>query len=577
MRVRRTCMWLPLFLILTSVGAGQGVLDDILARLRQDVRHEQAYQFGQEVQFTMSGQETVRLACSANPYGVEEVLAGRLQPENVFYIYGVMEDGTVTGGGSQLPRLRGAYRQIWGTPYLCAATWEHDADEITVSFQIQHEKSKNKQLLRKFEAMSNVSKGIQNVVALTGEIPRLTPLEQVEGFVRLWSEIKYNFAFFDQVPEVDWDQMLVEYLPKVRREHTKYDYYRLLQRCVAQLRDGHTNVWGGVPAEILDCPPMLIAPVEGKAVIVDLAGTEELRQADVGCGWEVTHVDSRAVETILQEDLYPFISASTPQARDRKAYAELLDGPLDSQVTVSLREPDGTVHLAALTRRSPRRWRPWSPMVEHRPMSEQVTYIALRSFGSSEVVKQFDEVLGKIGQARGLILDVRENGGGSSNIGYQIIGRLIDKPLASSRWKTRQYMPAFRAWGRPEKWYEGTHGMVEPRGDDPFLGPVVVLVGPGTVSSAEDFLIPLHASGRATLVGERTAGTTGQPLFIKLPGGGGARICTKRDTYPDGREFVGVGVIPDVEVHPTQADIAAGRDTVLEKALEVMSELLGQG
>ena len=170
----------------------------------------------------------------------------------------------------------------------------------------------------------------------------------------------------------------------------------------------------------------------------------------------------------------------------------------------------------------------------------------------------------------GLVLDLRENGGGSSRIGYRIIGRLIDKPLKSCRWKTRQYMPAFRAWGREERWYEGTHGSVEPRGQEPFLGPVAVLIGAGTVSAAEDFLIPLHASGRATLVGERTAGTTGQFLTIRLPGGGSAYICTKYDTYPDGREFVGIGIIPDVEVHPTQKDIAAGRDVVLEKGLEVL-------
>lgn len=102
-----------------------------------------------------------------------------------------------------------------------------------------------------------------------------------------------------------------------------------------------------------------------------------------------------------------------------------------------------------------------------------------------------------------------------------------------------------------------------------------MLTGSGTVSAAEDFVVPLHASGRATLVGERTAGTTGQPLLIKLPGGGRARICTKRDSYPDGREFVGVGVIPDVEVHATQKSIAAGRDVVLEKGVEVLAPRAG--
>lgn len=189
---------------------------------------------------------------------------------------------------------------------------------------------------------------------------------------------------------------------------------------------------------------------------------------------------------------------------------------------------------------------------------------------------QFDEVFDDIRKAQGLLIDVRDNGGGSSSIGYQVIGRLTDKPLATSRWKTRKYMPSFRAWGEEEEWHEGTHDPVQPRGDNPFLGSVVVLTNVGTVSAAEDFLVPLHASGRATLVGGRTAGTTGQPLIIKFPGGGAA-ICTKWDSYPDGREFVGVGVIPDVEIHPTPQDIADGRDVVLEKGIEVLKELIGKG
>jgi hypothetical protein len=53
-----------------------------------------------------------------------------------------------------------------------------------------------------------------------------------------------------------------------------------------------------------------------------------------------------------------------------------------------------------------------------------------------------------------------------------------------------------------------------------------------------------------------------------LPGGGNARICSKRDTYPDGREFVGIGIQPDKVVRPTLADLRAGRDTVLEAALK---------
>ncbi|WP_315818881.1 S41 family peptidase [Paraflavitalea speifideaquila] len=85
--------------------------------------------------------------------------------------------------------------------------------------------------------------------------------------------------------------------------------------------------------------------------------------------------------------------------------------------------------------------------------------------------------------------------------------------------------------------------------------PLVVLIGNNTASAAEDFLIALDdLKGRATVIGERTYGSTGQPLMFDLPGGGSARVCTKRDTYSDGREFVGYGVKPDIEVKRTVED-----------------------
>ncbi|WP_456427486.1 S41 family peptidase [Rhodocaloribacter sp.] len=104
--------------------------------------------------------------------------------------------------------------------------------------------------------------------------------------------------------------------------------------------------------------------------------------------------------------------------------------------------------------------------------------------------------------------------------------------------------------------------------------PTVVLTSWMTASAAEDFLIYLDGASHITLMGEPTFGSTGQPLFLDLPGGGSARIVTKRDTYPDGRDFVGYGIRPDIPVAPSVEDIRTGRDAVLERALAFLrSEL----
>jgi C-terminal processing protease CtpA/Prc len=68
-------------------------------------------------------------------------------------------------------------------------------------------------------------------------------------------------------------------------------------------------------------------------------------------------------------------------------------------------------------------------------------------------------------------------------------------------------------------------------------------------------------------VGATTAGSTGNPLFFDLPGGGGFSVCTRYMLLPDGSEFIGLGIPPDVEVGLSAADIAASRDPVLERAV----------
>ncbi|MGF1749969.1 MULTISPECIES: S41 family peptidase [Vibrio] len=96
----------------------------------------------------------------------------------------------------------------------------------------------------------------------------------------------------------------------------------------------------------------------------------------------------------------------------------------------------------------------------------------------------------------------------------------------------------------------------------------------GTVSAAEDFLVYAQALDTMTTIGEYTYGSTGQPLFRNLPGGGCFRVCTKRDTYADGRDFVGTGIKPDILVSPTYQHLIDGVDYVLETAVELMTRNL---
>lgn len=81
--------------------------------------------------------------------------------------------------------------------------------------------------------------------------------------------------------------------------------------------------------------------------------------------------------------------------------------------------------------------------------------------------------------------------------------------------------------------------------------------------------MPLKESHRATIVGDRTYGSSGQPITRKISDDISYRVSAKRMFFGDGSPFEGVGIEPDVKVVPTLQQIRENADPVLIKALEL--------
>lgn len=405
--------------------------------------------------------------------------------------------------------------------------------------------------------------------------------EKQAGLARLWAEVRFNFINFDLVPDLDWDSLYLATVPRVAATASTADYYRELMAMVARLRDGHSNVY---PPDTLweafyASPPLRTRKV-GDAVAVVAVYDEALRAEGVVPGVEVVAVDGVPVEAYAAERVRPYQSASTAQDLDTRTYEyALLSGPVEEPVEVTFRRADGAPFTHTLSRRSRAAMR--ETMQAHRRPSfdvewldDGIAYVSLNSFGSNEAAEAFAAAFDRIAGARALVFDVRENGGGNSGVGWAILAHLTDEPFPISNWRTLDYRPAYRAWGRPTGTFGESGNTYPADASAHFTGPVAVLTSPRTFSAAEDFAVAFDAMGRGRIVGEPTGGSTGQPLFFSLPGGGSGRVTTKRDTYPDGTDFVGVGVQPDLLVRPTLDALRAGRDPVLEAALEALREPL---
>ena len=148
---------------------------------------------------------------------------------------------------------------------------------------------------------------------------------------------------------------------------------------------------------------------------------------------------------------------------------------------------------------------------------------------------------------------------------YHRIGEIV--PAGSLDDYTQGYIDAFEGFDRPRIVFPGS--VAQP--DNPvYAGPVVILIDAACASACEDFVLPFKSSGRGTLIGEPTSGSTGQPFLWDFGNGMSFRVSSRRVYMPDGSQFEGVGILPDEEVRPTIEDLRTGRDPVRERALSMV-------
>ncbi len=407
----------------------------------------------------------------------------------------------------------------------------------------------------------------------------ITQEQKLWGLMQVWSAAKYNFAYFDKVPTLKWDEEVQTSIPKILSTKNINDYYLELRELAAKLNDGHTQVMPpGALSGGYDNPPVELQMIENKFILVRVGISDETKQQKLIPGLELIEIDGISAKEYFVKYVEKYLGG-TKQHQESFGLYLLLNGPTNSKVKLKFLDKSGKVTDLELTRNAmsngfSQRIFAMNPLLEMKQFENGIVYIKLASFQSEQIVKDFKEALEKfdLSSIKGMILDVRFNFGGNSQNGYDIISRLIEKPVEKLIWKSRKYVAADNAWGKPEEWLIGKPDTIKPSIDKKYFGHLVILTSSNTFSAAEDFLIPFKYSGRATLLGEKTAGSTGQPLWIPLPGGGVFTVCAIKDFYPDGKEFVGIGIEPDIEVHTTLQDIYGGEDRTLEKAIEVLSK-----
>jgi carboxyl-terminal processing protease len=400
-------------------------------------------------------------------------------------------------------------------------------------------------------------------VAMTSGTPdTLSAARRTLVAARLYAAVQLYFAHWDDVPELDFDAAFAGYVEEAMSAPDRRGFSLASLALLVQLGNSHTGFRDGA---LFDGAGTLhgfsVRHLNGEWVVTRSA-REGISPGDV-----IRAIDGQPLEDFYGE-VKRYISASTERHRRWRLFDRWWRFLFPLQYTVTLADGrevavdrSGTADSDELTTEG--RW------LEE----DRVAYIRVPSWNGSQFQERALELLEEFASAEALVVDVRSNGGGSTPVGF--ISALMERPwhwwaestpmrFALFSYYAERGRSGFGDFARPHMAWSAT----VQEGDSTFTGRIVILVDEGCHSACEDFVMPFKHNGRATLVGVATAGSTGQPFYANIGDRMGFAIGAKREYFPDGSRFEGVGVAPDIRVVPTQDDLRRGRDVVLERALE---------
>jgi hypothetical protein len=196
--------------------------------------------------------------------------------------------------------------------------------------------------------------------------------------------------------------------------------------------------------------------------------------------------------------------------------------------------------------------------LKYKILEDNIGYIYYGSFTSGIGESNINQVLDRMAVCEGIILDIRDNGGGLLTNSDKLASHFFNQKtlVGYIMHKTGKGHDDF---SKPYEIY------VEPSNGVKFQKKVVLLTNRSCYSAANDFVNSMRYAPNVTIVGDRTGGGSGLPFSSELPNGWSIRFSASPilDAKKNHTEF---GIDPDVDVDMTDEDRIKGVDTIIEKA-----------
>jgi carboxyl-terminal processing protease len=416
-----------------------------------------------------------------------------------------------------------------------------------------------------------------------------------ESFDIVWQTVKESH-YDPQFGGVDWDAVRAEFEPRVAAARTDRELHSLLQQMLNRLGRSHFNI---IPPEAIPSTegeeefkggereaenPGAEEPrrkgsiraaeqltygigidlrvVGGAAVITRVEAGSPAARAGLRTGHVLRSIEGQPLSEILRT--LRLVAVYEPSARNQipaEIIVGYVNGPPGTSVKLTYLDGRNRVRRAVVPRE--RLKGELVPLFQALPaqfvefesarLRGGVGYVRFNLF-AAPVLDKFCAALRSMKDVPGIVLDLRGNRGGLLGLVYGLGGLLETRPVSFGVMRTRA----------------GWHNLSVVPQKNGYRGRLVVLIDAETQSAAEMFAAGVQASGRAVVVGQRSAGATLPSAAKELPTGAILQYAFADFVGGDGRLIEGVGVEPTIAVRLTRRQLLAGRDPQLEAALNAI-------
>ena len=366
-----------------------------------------------------------------------------------------------------------------------------------------------------------------------------------------WNVFRHFYPYWTEAG-VDWDTRLKPLLELAATATTRNAHRNALRRLVADVGDGHGNVIDQAQPSARAVLPVRLGLVENQLVVI-ASGSP----ANLPVGAVISSIDSVPAVKKLADAMT--LASGTTQWKQTRALQEVVACEKGAVVNLVVNSGSGprTVGLSCDATQVPAERRPEAIS----ELSAGLWYVDLTRANLAAIMPKIET----LAKAPGVIFDLR---GYPTDAGARILPYLVEAP-ETDRWMhiAKIVGPFHHVHGwQSVGWNVGP---LSPR----IIGKVVFLTDGRAISYAESVMGYIKDRKLGTIIGGPTAGANGNVVRFQVPSDMTVTFTGMRVTGHDGQTPHHLrGILPDISAAPTVAGIRAGRDEVLERAIEIIRE-----